>query len=343
MKFKRISSITAAESLLSPGRRAFFGKAATVAAGLAGSAALTTATGLAKAQGYASLGTASGKVRQVTAWQIRTEAARLERNRPLADHSTNGDETRYSNKIANYTKGLPHNSLGEVDPAAWNSLIQALGTGDPADFEQILMGGSAKLVNPQAGLAFAMQGSDSHATGMKAAPAFSSAEQAADAGENYWMALTRDVPFADYLDHSLTQQAASDLDQIGFSTLGDPYIASVLCAVAREALKSVWFQKWFVHRRLRPEVFGGRIHNHMNGAARYPIHSDILNSAALDAVYHRNGGSYLLPQGFPEGSPLHPSYGAGHATVAGACVTILKAFFDEHFVITNPLRRAPMD
>ncbi len=31
---------------------------------------------------------------------------------------------------------------------------------------------------------------------------------------------------------------------------------------------------------------------------------------------------------FPEGSPTHPSYGAGHATVAGACVTILKAWFD---------------
>lgn len=25
---------------------------------------------------------------------------------------------------------------------------------------------------------------------------------------------------------------------------------------------------------------------------------------------------------------MHPSYGAGHATVAGACVTVLKAFFD---------------
>ncbi|MEM6778926.1 MAG: vanadium-dependent haloperoxidase, partial [Planctomycetota bacterium] len=38
--------------------------------------------------------------------------------------------------------------------------------------------------------------------------------------------------------------------------------------------------------------------------------------------------SYLLPMAFPEGSPMHPSYGAGHATVAGACVTILKAYFD---------------
>lgn len=25
---------------------------------------------------------------------------------------------------------------------------------------------------------------------------------------------------------------------------------------------------------------------------------------------------------------MHPAYGAGHATVAGACITILKAFFD---------------
>lgn len=33
---------------------------------------------------------------------------------------------------------------------------------------------------------------------------------------------------------------------------------------------------------------------------------------------------------FPEGSPTHPAYGAGHATVAGACVTMLKAWFDEN-------------
>jgi hypothetical protein len=40
---------------------------------------------------------------------------------------------------------------------------------------------------------------------------------------------------------------------------------------------------------------------------------------------------------FREGSPTHPAYGAGHATVAGACVTILKAWFDESFVIPNPV------
>ena len=31
---------------------------------------------------------------------------------------------------------------------------------------------------------------------------------------------------------------------------------------------------------------------------------------------------------------MHPSYGAGHATVAGACVTILKAFFDHKHPVT---------
>ena len=41
-----------------------------------------------------------------------------------------------------------------------------------------------------------------------------------------------------------------------------------------------------------------------------------------------DGANYLLPMAFVEGSPMHPSYGAGHATVAGACVTVLKAFFN---------------
>lgn len=38
---------------------------------------------------------------------------------------------------------------------------------------------------------------------------------------------------------------------------------------------------------------------------------------------------------FQEGSPMHPSYGAGHATVAGACVTILRPFFDTGAVLVK--------
>lgn len=39
-------------------------------------------------------------------------------------------------------------------------------------------------------------------------------------------------------------------------------------------------------------------------------------------------GTFLLPMAFPEASLTYPTYGAGHETVAGACVTLLKAFFD---------------
>ena len=125
--------------------------------------------------------------------------------------------------------------------------------------------------------------------------------------------------------------------QTGFGTFGPPHIAALLTEVATRALKAVWFQKWFVHRRLRPEMFAGRIHNHVTGAATYPISSDALNSAALSAVYSKYG-TYLLPMAFAEGCPLHPAYGAGHATVAGACVTVLKAWFDESHVIPNPVQ-----
>jgi len=44
---------------------------------------------------------------------------------------------------------------------------------------------------------------------------------------------------------------------------------------------------------------------------------------------------------FPEGAPMHPAYGSGHAAVAGACVTMLKAFFDEDTVIQEPVRVDP--
>jgi membrane-associated phospholipid phosphatase len=124
--------------------------------------------------------------------------------------------------------------------------------------------------------------------------------------------------------------------QEGFGTWGPPGIKALLCAVASRALKAVWFQKWFVHRRLRPEAFAGRVHVHRSGLASYPLHADVLDSAARARVRAAHG-SDLLPLAFPEGSPVHPAYGAGHATVAGACVTILKAFFDESFVVPNPV------
>jgi hypothetical protein len=45
----------------------------------------------------------------------------------------------------------------------------------------------------------------------------------------------------------------------------------------------------------------------------------------------RGGGpdNYLLSQMYPEGSPAHPSWPSDHATIAGACVTVIKAIFDD--------------
>src|SRR5438093_11471053 len=123
--------------------------------------------------------------------------------------------------------------------------------------------------------------------------------------------------------------------QDGFGTFGAPHAITILSEVATRALKAVWYQKWYVHRRLRPEEFGGRVHNHLTGAAAYPIDAEILASPVLSRV-HSQFGTFLLPQAFPEASPLHPSYGSGHATVGGACATILKAWFDESFVLPFP-------
>lgn len=120
--------------------------------------------------------------------------------------------------------------------------------------------------------------------------------------------------------------------QIGFGTFGGPHLLSLVTEVATRALKAVWWQKWFINRRLRPEAFGGLVQVKLEGVGGtkrdYPIHPQILNSEALKRT-HAKFGSYLLPLAFPEGSPTHPAYGAGHATVAGACVTVLKAWFDE--------------
>lgn len=38
---------------------------------------------------------------------------------------------------------------------------------------------------------------------------------------------------------------------------------------------------------------------------------------------------------------MHPSYGSGHATVAGPVVTMLKAIFDETVEIRNPMGPNP--
>jgi len=424
--------------------------------------------------------------RREEVFRVRVRCAWDNSQLPFPPPNGNGDEQRYPNRIGNFAKGLPHDSYGEVDVAAYAALLRATETGRMEDFEAVPSGTRNpdrrnKLVNPMAGVAFELEGLDSHQFTIRPAPALASAEAAGEIAENYWMALLRDVPFERYGADALAGTACADLSrmqdfrgpkvggrvvpstlfrsdapgcssgpyvsqflwraqpfgaqfveprlrtaapgvdyltdaaqwlavqngtlptvaqsydsvrryirngrdlgqwvhvdvlfqayfqamlalvqppdagdpersglgcplnqgnpylgsrmQLGFGTFGGPHVATLTCEVATRALKAVWYQKWFVHRRLRPEEYAGRVHHLLTGGRRYPIHPDILNSLALNEVKARHE-SFLLPQAFPEGCPVHPAYGAGHATVAGACVTILKALFDESFVIPNPV------
>lgn len=405
--------------------------------------------------------------RQDEACRIRHDAADLERQQPISRHEDNGDEALFENKIASYSKNLPHNELGEVDPNAYQQLLLALASGDPTQFESIPLGGSGKLIDPQAAYAFDLEGADSHRLAIAAPPAFSSAWEAGEMVELYWQALTRDVPFIEFPSNPTIRNVILDLSamsdfrgpksgravtpetlfrgdtpgdlagpylsqfllrdvpcgaitivqryrttapgddhmrdyeawlksqngmppqpankydatlryirngrdlgefarrdftyqaflnaclillsfgpaaldrgnpylnsatQDGFVMFGASHILDLVARVTSAALRAAWCQKWLVHRRLRPEVFAARVHNRIAGMAAYPIHPEVLTSQGASAVFGKSG-SYLLPMAYPEGSPAHPAYPAGHSAIAGACATVLKAFFNESFVI----------
>jgi len=462
-------------------RRKFLGglggaAAAAMTSGVLGAAALEPA---AKAAGIdldlsAEAGGGPGRARRNASWKNRKDTADFWQNQTPSVHANNGDEARFPTRIGNYSKSMPHNSFGEVDPAAYQSLLDAVASGDPDDYENIILDGPTKLTCPQGGLAFDLQGADAMALTVPAAPSITSPEMGSEGVENYWMAWLRDVNFLDYGTSSevaaacadlnrfgddfkgpkiggkvtpqtlfrdvlpgtkvgpyisqfmwlntpfgaefverkmrtllpdtnhltsydnwlaaqnghILESSASDFDptrryirtgrdlaqwvhidvlyqayfnaflimagslgvppnpgnpyltsktQAGFTTFGGPYFAALLTEVATRALKVTWHKKWQVSRRLRPEAWGGLVH-HQKTSNRYPgvLDARQLNSPVLDRV-HGKYGTYLMPMAFPEGSPTHPSYTAGHATVAGACVTILKALFDENFVIQHPV------
>jgi len=392
-------------------------------------------------------GASGGVIRRDRAFALRMRAATKEKNVPIPAHPTNGDEELYpNNRIGNFSKGLPHDSFGEVDATAYAKFLKAVTTGNPADFEAIPLGGNTRLIDPQAGLAFDMEGTDSHQMTMPASPALASAQRAGEAVENYWEALLRDVPFSQYETSPLAAAAVADLNalsdfrgpkvsgavtagtlfrgrtagdligpyvsqfffptlqygaaevvqqyqtylpvggggtyylidmpswlnaqnghgpfggnimdsqrrylrngrdlsayvhidvlfeayfnaciylidvgapfnpgnpylastnQTGFGTFGAPHLKTIVAEVATRALKAVWYQKWIVHRALRPEAYGGLVHMTLAKTKSYPVHSDVLNSDAVQEVFSRNG-TYFLPMAFPEGCPQHPSYG----------------------------------
>lgn len=491
----------------SPSRRKFLGHmggatAATLAVGAIGlEPLLGVKSSIAEA---VEISPTTCDLRVQQAFDNRTNAALNEKNLGCFAHPTNGDEERYANKnyFANFTKTLPHNNLGEVDPVAYQALLHALSTGDFMDFENVPQGGTQAYLNPMGGLAFNMEGPDSPATSLVdlngnplVPPAFASAEMAAAMVEIYWEAVCRDVPFANYGNDPLIAKAVADMNNLmrfqgpkpvtvnnlfrysypgalvgpivsqfllkpflfdgvlldgrtrvpapvnggngidfltfydewlcaqrGFPAAGNPFgypvcpigtqvfdpvarwprsvrdlgqvasqdaiystyfrAALILLGLGNAALdngnpyktstrqggfstlgfadllrligsvhkaeRHTWYDKWNVHRYLRPEAMSGRVHNQMVKAANYPIHPDVMKSSVLTEVFNYNAlvnqrrgvgggqGTFLLPQLNPAGVPTHPSAPAGHAVSAGACCTILKAWFDENLAVPGP-------
>ena len=475
-------------------RRSFLGGVGgAAAAALAGGATvLTGELAVPPAAGAAEITPQHPLQRKASSFHYRVDLARRELIRPAVHHVTNGDEELYPSKIGNFSKTLPHDALGEVDPGAYAALQNALASGDFDDFEAIPAGGTGNLSNPLGGLAFDPAGPDALAVGVAPPPALASPEWAAQMAEVYWMALLRDVALSEFdsdpvavaarqglaaysgytgprdpitgevraedlfrleypgvqtgtlvsqfilrafsydsipIDPRISTPAARtdfvtffpewlniqrginpgggpvpadpvlryprtvrDLGQLAqsdrihsqyfraliiLSTLGNAFVddanpyktstrqsgfatfglaqATELEGMVHKSERHTWYQKWFVHRFLRPEAGGGRVHNARTGAAAYPIHSDLLDDDdLLDRVFeynrqrnverpeiNQNVGSYLLPTMGRNGGPSHPAFPAGHAISAGACVTFLKAWFKEDQPFPDPVEPTP--
>src|SRR5262245_28158503 len=104
----------------------------------------------------------------------------------------NGEEDDYPSRIASHSKGLPHDALGHVDPAAYDALCRALVTG-------------RRLTKPNG---------QAHDLALPPAPRIDSPQNSGEAVELYWMALLRDVHFCDYETNARVERAVRDLNRL---------------------------------------------------------------------------------------------------------------------------------
>ncbi|MEO0377816.1 MAG: phosphatidic acid phosphatase, partial [Cyanobacteria bacterium P01_A01_bin.17] len=142
-----------------------------------------------------------------------------------------------------------------------------------------------------------------------------------------------------------------------FGSLGDPDVTIQPALAGVYGLKHAWFQKWCVHRRLRPEVYAQRLELFRRGTLgstpNDPLNDGLFNqlfgegaevwrqSQVLERILEHNqmqnqmnfrsdpDGSWFLPIAFPEGSPTHPAYPGGHSVFIAAAATTAKALFKD--------------
>ncbi|WP_372922404.1 hypothetical protein [Roseovarius sp.] len=177
--------------------------------------------------------------------------------------------------------------------------------------------------------------------------------------------------FPDRIDKMDT---GDEFARTGFAAFGGPHILSLVTEVATRCLKFARRQKFNWHRRARPEKISGLLTlAALAGVENVPTLGKTTQSDSeemvdqlghLTKLIHKHnqdreaknkrkrtftaeqerwlansdeGKNLLLAMAFPEGSPMHPAYAAGHATVAGGCVTMLKAFFKTLDETNKPL------
>lgn len=124
------------------------------------------------------------------------------------------------------------------------------------------------------------------------------------------------------------------------SRAGAARIQSDLGEISRRALAAVWYQKWFVHRRLRPEAASLILQNVLDStSAGNSFGLDALlfttqSSSLLDYVNsqlqaYAGDNTFLLSCSYPEGAPRHPAYPSGHAVLGGAFQFLLRVYYNE--------------
>jgi hypothetical protein len=154
--------------------------------------------------------------RRLSARDVRVKAAGLAADRRHDEHANNNDEVYYPSQpfIGNFSKSLVHDALGDPDPSSYATLLRALESRDPDDFERILLASSTalKLTNPQTGLTFDLEGPDPQVITLPPAPRFASIFTSNEAGELYWMAVARDVYFGSYGSDPVLTAAINSLN-----------------------------------------------------------------------------------------------------------------------------------
>ena len=140
--------------------------------------------------------------------------------------------------------------------------------------------------------------------------------------------------------HPGNPYARSRTQAAGNPTFGLGHLQALLTVGISRAVRAAYWQKFFVHRTLRPEAFGDLVHQRVEEGADHPLHAALLGSAALERARARYG-ALRIAHAYPEGAPGHSAYPAGSAAIAGVSATLLKAYFDERHVIPGAVQPAP--